>query len=163
MAWPQPPIHELALVGDCRSGALVDCGGDVVWLCWPRLDSEALFAALVDGGGRGHWRIRPEGDWRVERRYLPETNVLETRFLRGDAEVQLIDLMTVASESEQRRMTLPEHELLRRVECVRGQAPIELSLVLAPSFGRERPRVHAHPRLGLRCEARAGAFLLRGE
>ncbi|HEY8205841.1 MAG TPA: glycoside hydrolase family 15 protein [Myxococcaceae bacterium] len=166
MAWTQPPIRELALVGDCRSGALIDSGGDVVWLCWPRMDSDALFAALVDGERRGHWRIRPEpedGGWRVERRYLPDTNVLETRFLRDGAEVVLTDLMTVAGEDDQRRMPTPEHELLRRVECVRGQASIELSLVLAPSFGRKRPRVRAHPRLGLCCEAPAGAFLLRGE
>ena len=98
MAWTQPPIRELALLGDCRSAALIDREGDVVWLCWPRLDSDALFAALVDGESRGHWRIRPEGDWRVERRYLPDTNVLQTRFLRDGAEVVLTDLMTVAGE-----------------------------------------------------------------
>ena len=163
MAWIQPAIRDLALVGDCRSAALIDRGGDVVWLCWPRFDSEALFAALVDDERRGHFRLRPQGEWRVERRYLPDTNVLETRFLREGAEVVLTDVMTVAGESDQRRMPIPEHELLRRVECASGEAAIELSLVLAPSFGLRPVRVHSHPRLGLCCEASEGAFLFRGE
>ncbi|HYV45414.1 MAG TPA: glycoside hydrolase family 15 protein [Myxococcaceae bacterium] len=169
MAWTQPPIHDLALVGDCRSAALVDRRGDVVWLCWPRMDSDALFASLLDGERRGHWRLRPEpgagagGGWRVERRYIPDTNVLQTSFLREDAEVVLTDCMTVADESDQRRLPLPEHELLRRVECIRGEATVEHELVLAPTFGRKKARVHAHPTLGLCCEAPAGAFLFRGE
>src|SRR5690242_4571203 len=98
MAWTQPRIQELALIGDCRSAALVDRAGDVVWLCWPRFDSDALFAALIDDERRGHWRLRPEGEWRVERRYLPDTNVLETRFAREGAEVLLLDQMSVAGE-----------------------------------------------------------------
>jgi len=165
MTWTQPPIQDLALIGDCRSAALVDRRGDVVWLCWPRFDSDALFAALVDADRRGHWCLRPapEDGWRVERRYLPDTNVLQTRFIREDAEVVLTDCMTVAGEDDQRRLLLPEHELLRHVECVRGEVPIEHALVLAPAFGRKKARVHAHPTLGLRCEAPAGAFLFRGE
>src|SRR5438045_1565217 len=109
---PSPAIQDLAIIGDCRSAALVDRGADVVWLCWPSFDSRALFAALIDEPRRGHFRLAPSGEgWEVSRCYRDGSNVLQTTFTRAGAEVCVTDLMVVASEEDQRALPMAEHEL----------------------------------------------------
>src|ERR1700760_3008231 len=73
------PIADYGLLADCNSAALVDRDGSIGWLCLPRYDSPAVFAQILDPEG-GHWQIRPSGEHRTERRYLPGTLVIETTF-----------------------------------------------------------------------------------
>lgn len=76
---PHPRIEEYALIGDLQTAALVSRGGSIDWLCLPRFDSGACFAALLGSHQNGLWRIAPAGDLRqVRRRYLPDTLILET-------------------------------------------------------------------------------------
>src|SRR5215208_134608 len=91
------PIGDYALIGDCRGAALVSRDGSLDWLCWPRFDSPSLFAALLDAREGGRFRVRPVGPHRAERRYLPDTNVLETVFRGPSGAVALRDLMPVAA------------------------------------------------------------------
>src|SRR6476661_8955323 len=88
-----PPIGDYALIGDCRSAALVSRDGSVDWYCLPRFDSPALFAALLDRERGGHFRIAPAGEYRARRRYLAETAVLETTFETATGVVQVTDFM----------------------------------------------------------------------
>ena len=75
------PIADYALIGDCESAALVGTDGSVDWLCWPRFDSDACFAALLGTSEHGRWLLAPsEASTRVTRRYRGDTLVLETRF-----------------------------------------------------------------------------------
>ena len=73
-------IEDYALIGDCRTAALVSRDGSIDWYCWPRFDSEACFAALLGTREHGRWLIAPQEPARITRRYRPKTLVLETAF-----------------------------------------------------------------------------------
>src|SRR5229473_3911756 len=73
-------IRDYAIIGDCRSAALVSRFGSIDWLCWPRFDSSSCFAAILDPTRGGRWRIAPAQPFRSQRKYLEGSNVLETVF-----------------------------------------------------------------------------------
>ena len=95
-----PSIGDYALIGDCRSAALVSRDGSIDWLCLPRFDSPSIFAALLDANSGGRLRVRPVGEFRSRRRYLPEPNIVETTFRTANGPFVLRDLMPIASESD---------------------------------------------------------------
>ena len=154
------PIQDYAIIGDCRSAALVSRNGSIDWLCWPRFDSPSIFAALLDDHG-GRWRIAPQAAFRSERRYLPNTNVLETRLQSDEGTVILTDLMPVASEEDKHRLIVPDHEILRRVECERGEPEIEMIFDPRPQYGVRPARLRGAGKLGLRVETDIGLLVLR--
>jgi GH15 family glucan-1,4-alpha-glucosidase len=98
---PYPSIAEYALIGDCRSAALVSRERSLDWLCLPRFDSPSIFAALLDANRGGRLSIRPIADFRSRRRYLPDTNIVETTFRTANGAFVLRDLMPIASEFRQ--------------------------------------------------------------
>lgn len=93
-----PKIQDYAIIGDGRSAALVSNSGSIDWLCWPRFDSAAIFAAMLDPDAGGRWSISPSDESKVTRRYLDKTNVLETTFSTSTAKIVLSDFMPVTSE-----------------------------------------------------------------
>src|SRR5215210_9072564 len=113
-----PPINNYALIGDCRSAGLISRDGSLDWLCLPRFDSPSIFAALLDAESGGRFRVRPIGEFRTERRYLANTNVLETVFRTPTGACVLRDLMSVSSEEDKRAHLSPEHEVLRELEGI---------------------------------------------
>src|SRR4051794_6994230 len=115
-----PPIGDYAIIGDCRSAALVSRQGAIEWLCWPRFDSPFIFGAILDRVKGGQFRIQPTGEFQTQRRYLPDTNILETTFETATGRVVLRDLMPVASEEEKHQELLPDHEILREIEGLEG-------------------------------------------
>jgi GH15 family glucan-1,4-alpha-glucosidase len=153
-------IGDYAAIGDGRSAALVGRDGSIDWLCWPRFDSPSIFAALLDPSA-GHWRIAPAGSFRTERRYIEHTNVLETRFDTGSGVLLLTDLMPVASEEEKARLMVPEREILRLIQCERGEVEVEWSFEPRDRYGLRAVRVHQAGRLGIRAEMSAGLLTLR--
>jgi GH15 family glucan-1,4-alpha-glucosidase len=89
-------IEDYALIGDCHSAALVGRDGSIDWLCWPRFDSAACFAALLGTPDNGFWRIAPvASEASTRRRYRPDTLILETEFETAEGAVTLIDFMPV--------------------------------------------------------------------
>src|ERR1700746_2332523 len=91
-------IEDYALIGDCASAALVGRDGSIDWLCLPRFDSAACFAALLGTPEHGRWLIEPAERAKVTRRYRPGTVFLETRFKTAKAETMLLDFMPVGTE-----------------------------------------------------------------
>src|SRR5262252_874087 len=93
------PIEDYALIGDCETAALVGRDGSIDWLCWPRFDGGACFAALLGTPEHGRWRIAPaDPNARVTRRYRPGTLILETDFETPEGAVTLIDFMPIRGE-----------------------------------------------------------------
>ena len=130
------PIADYAIIGCTRSAALISSDGSIDWLCWPRFDSPSLFARLLDHDRGGYFAIRPIGEFRSKRRYLDDTNVLETTFETAAGEVRLLDLMPVMREEQKRRRLAPFRQLLRRVECVSGDVEMEARFSPRANYGR---------------------------
>ena len=145
-------IEDYAIVGDMQSIALVGRDGSVDWLCWPRFDSDACFAALLGSPEHGRWRIAPRLEpRRVSRRYRPGTLVLETELEVEGGRVRIVDFMP------------PRHEvpdLVRVVEGVEGRVAMELDLRLRMEYGARRPWLR-HLDGGVAALAGPDAVLLR--
>ena len=97
-------IEDYGLIGDLRTAALVGRNGSIDWLCLPRFDSDACFAALLGDERHGRWLLAPAGEVRVvTRRYRPGTLVLETEFETEDGAVRVVDCMPPGDGRETRR------------------------------------------------------------
>lgn len=92
-------IEDYALIGDCETAALVSRDGSIDWLCWPRFDSAACYAALLGDSSNGRWQICPRGSFRVERQYRRDTLILETEFHTTTGHVTLIDFMPIRGKA----------------------------------------------------------------
>jgi GH15 family glucan-1,4-alpha-glucosidase len=126
-------IEDYAMIGDCRTAALVGRDGSIDWFCAPRFDSGACFAALLGKPENGRYRISPACEVRrVRRRYRLGTLVLETEFETDSGTVRLVDAMALRTESPR---------ILRMVEGMRGEVPIRLELVIRFDYGAIVPWV----------------------
>jgi GH15 family glucan-1,4-alpha-glucosidase len=124
-------IGDYALIGDCETGALVSSQGSIDWLCWPRFDSDACLAALLGDEGCGCWRMIPRQPvLRTERRYRPDTLVLETRMATVEGSVQLLDFMPIRGATS---------DIVRIVVGESGQVHMRMKLGLRFDYGRARP------------------------
>ena len=120
-------IEDYALIGDCHAAALVARDGSIDWLCWPRFDSDACFAALLGTSAHGRWQIAPrDGQAGVKRAYRKNTLILETHFECQGGAVTLIDFM-------------PRREgtscVVRLVVGERGRVAMCCELILRFCFG----------------------------
>src|ERR671939_1663488 len=158
-----PPIDGYAIIGDCRSAGLISREGSLDWLCLPRFDSPSIFAALLDAENGGRFLVQPVGEFRTERRYLANTNVLETIFRTPTGACVLRDLMSVSSEEDKRSYLTPEHEVLRQLQGLEGEVEVEILYEPRPGYGRVRPLLEQRGALGLRCEVGGTTLTLRSE
>jgi GH15 family glucan-1,4-alpha-glucosidase len=154
-----PGIEDYALVGDTRSAALISNDGSVEWLCWPNFASASVFAAVLDRKRGGHFRITPIDRFAVERSYIADTNVLETRFITATGITKVVDC-TPVYEHASPRAPEPQRELLRIVECLDGTAELEANYAPRPNYGRMSPRLRRRGKLGWACESGRELLLL---
>lgn len=123
------PIGEHGLIGDLRTAALVGTDGRIDWFCCPRFDSPSVFGALLDADNGGYWTISPAGEAGSRQFYLPDSNVLITRFLAASGVVEVQDCMPVLRAHD------ADHRLVRRVSAVRGSMRMRIDLVPASTTG----------------------------
>jgi GH15 family glucan-1,4-alpha-glucosidase len=143
------PIADYGVIGDTRAAALIARNGSMDWLCWPRHDSRSLFAALLDAERGGCFRITPGAKFTSKRCYVDETNVLATTFEVDGGVARLTDLMPVMREEEKTRRLTPFRQLLRRIECIEGEVPIEVLYQPRPNYARAR--IKLSPRFDTIC------------
>jgi GH15 family glucan-1,4-alpha-glucosidase len=128
-------IEDYALIGNTRTAALVGNNGSIDWLCMPRFDSAACFAALLGGPANGHWSIAPRNAvTRVSRRYRAETLILETEFVTESGTAAVIDFMPIAERHQ-------EVDVIRVVRGIRGAVPMRMQIVFRLDYGHIVPWV----------------------
>ena len=121
------------MIGDCHTAALVGRNGSIDWLCFPRFDSGACFAALLGGADRGRWLVAPAGKLKsVRRRYRNDSLVLETEFQTARGSVRLIDFMPLSDE---------HWDVVRIVEGLSGTVAMRMELIVRFDYGSIVPWV----------------------
>ena len=146
------PLEHYGFISDCQSGALVGSDGSIDWLCLPRFDSPACFAALLGTPEHGRWQVRPAGDgWSVQQRYRGETMILETEFSGPGGAVRIIDFMSLRSAVA---------DVVRIVEGIRGTVTMQMHLTIRSDYGVVVPWV-TRTRTGLRAIAGPDLWRLR--
>ena len=158
-----PKIQEYALIGNGRSAALISNRGSIDWLCWPRFDSASIFGAIIDQKTGGRWSICPLGDTQLSRRYLDNTNVLETTFSKESGKIALTDFMPVTSEEKKQSFLWPEHELVRQIKCTQGEMELIVDFNPRLDYGRVCPKIKTAGKLGWRIDIGTDVFTLRSE
>jgi GH15 family glucan-1,4-alpha-glucosidase len=127
------PIEDYALIGDTHTAALVSREGSIDWLCLPRFDSPACFAALLGDRSNGHWQLAPAGPVRdVQRHYQGDTLVLETEYRTDEGVVRVVDCMSPRQA---------DPDVARVVEGVRGRVPMRMELTIRFDYGSIVPWV----------------------
>ena len=120
-------IEDYGLIGDTQTAGLVGRDGSIDWLCLPRFDSGACFAALLGGPAHGRWLLAPSVPAHtVRRRYRPDTLILETEFETQRGSIRVIDFMTPRDHGP---------DVIRMVEGVRGEVPVEMELIIRFDYG----------------------------
>src|ERR1700757_834731 len=115
------PIENYGVIGNMQSIALVGMNGSIDFLCYPNFDSPTVFAALLDDQRGGRFEVRPQlTNVRVRQLYLPDTNILLTRFLAEEGVAELTDYMPIEKDVEQ------PNEIVRMVSVIRGNVRFKM-------------------------------------
>jgi GH15 family glucan-1,4-alpha-glucosidase len=145
-------IEDYAFLSDTQTGALVSRDGCVDWLCFPRFDSGACFAALLGDGKNGRWKFAPDGEIRTtRRRYRGDTLILETEIETADGAVRLIDFMPPRGKNP---------DIVRIIEGLRGTVRMQMELIIRFDYGHIIPWVRKKHG-GLEAIAGPDALILR--
>jgi GH15 family glucan-1,4-alpha-glucosidase len=137
----QSAIDAHGIIGDMRSAALVNDKGSVDFFCWPEFDSPSIFCSLLDSPEAGIFQLAPDlPDARREQIYLPDTNVLQTRWLSDHAVVEVTDLLPIGDSEDDLPM------LMRRVRVVSGQATIRMRCAVRHDYARAPTKARARDR-----------------
>ena len=139
--WDYLPISDYGLISDMQSCALISKSGSIDWCCFPRFDSPAVFARILDRLKGGYFQLKPDGVSRVHRRYVPGTNVLETTFETDTGQAVLTDFMPIhhGDGSERPVETETRHEVIRFLECTAGHVTFTMECFPRFDYGTIQP------------------------
>src|SRR5246127_3665838 len=135
------PIENYGVIGNMCSIALVGVNGSIDFLCYPNFDSPTIFAALLDDERGGSFQIQPQlGKRHARQLYLPDTNILLTRFLANEGVAELTDYMPIESDAEQ------PNEIIRNVSVIRGNVRFKMSCRPRFNYGTSGHRMEVADR-----------------
>ncbi|AHY46523.1 Glucoamylase and related glycosyl hydrolase [Rubrobacter radiotolerans] len=129
------PIEDHGVIGDLHTAALVGTDGTVDWLCLPAFDSPSVFCSILDSEKGGHFKLHPLAKSRSQQLYIPETNVLMTRFLCAEGMAEVTDFMPVMRDMDE------PHRLIRNVRVVRGTLSFRVECRPAFDYARREHTV----------------------
>ncbi len=157
-------IEDYGIIGDAGSVALINREGSIDWLCWPEFHSPSLFARLLDDEEGGYCKLAPQDleGISIERRYVPDTAVLQTDFAGAEGVLRVTDFMVAWRPSEKEELR-PDHRIVRRAECLSGKTKVRFVCDLRPDFARrvEPPRYRG--RMGYFYEFGPHVVVVQGE
>jgi GH15 family glucan-1,4-alpha-glucosidase len=126
------PIEDYGIIGDLNTVALVCLNGSIDFMCFPEFDSPSIFAALLDEKNGGYFSIAPGfSEMKTKQLYLPDTNVLLTRFLSSDGVGEIMDFMPISTDQWDGK------KLIRRVTAVRGEVKYKVSCKPRFNYGKD--------------------------
>ncbi|MGE0473236.1 MAG: glycoside hydrolase family 15 protein, partial [Nitrospirales bacterium] len=137
-------IGDYGIIGDLHTIALVGLDGSIDWCCLPRFDAPSVFGAILDQKAGGHFRIAPTVPGNTRQMYLPETNILLTRFLQNDGVGELTDFMPVESDEAGHRPR--RHQIIRMLSVVRGTVQFRIECAPAFNYGRDAHETESRPK-----------------
>lgn len=137
-------IGDYGVIGDLHTIALVGLDGSIDWCCLPRFDSPSLFGAILDQKVGGHFKIAPLQEGNTRQMYLPETNILLTRFLQHDGVGELTDFMPVESDEVGYRPR--RHQIIRMLSVVRGTVRFRIECAPAFNYGLDEHTTDVRPK-----------------
>jgi GH15 family glucan-1,4-alpha-glucosidase len=135
------PIADYGVIGDLRTVALVGKNGSIDWCCLPQFDSPSVFGAILDDRKGGRCKLAPEGDLDSRQIYLPNTNVLVTRFLGDDGMAEVTDFTPIGRESGGQTVQ-DSRQLVRIARAIHGPVRFRLECTPAFDYAREKHEVH---------------------
>jgi GH15 family glucan-1,4-alpha-glucosidase len=131
---PYQPIEDYGIIGNLRTAALIAKTGSIDWFCFPHFDSPSVFGAILDEHKGGYFRIAPTSEEIARKQvYVPDTNVLITRFLAADGVGEVIDYMPMSTSKD----VPPYLGVIRRVRVVRGAMQFRMECIPAFNYGRD--------------------------
>ena len=137
-------IGDYGIIGDLHTVALVSIDGSIDWCCLPRFDSPSIFGSILDDKIGGFFKIAPVKTGNTRQMYLPETNILLTRFLQHDGVGELTDFMPV--ESDEAGYRPRRHQIIRMLSVVRGTVTFRLECSPGFNFGRDTHEIDIRPK-----------------
>jgi GH15 family glucan-1,4-alpha-glucosidase len=156
---PYLPIEDHGIIGDLHTVALVGVDGTIDWCCLPRFDAPAVFGALLDRTRGGEVALRARGTVRHRQLYLPDSNVLMTRYLGEHSVGEVVDFMVPHGSGLNESSA--DHVIVRRVQAVRGRVHFELRVRPGFDFARAPHEVHVVDGVGAVFESSSGRLVLR--
>jgi GH15 family glucan-1,4-alpha-glucosidase len=143
-----PAINDYAIIGDCRTAALVSRAGSLDWLCLPYFSGPSVFAALLDQKRGGAFAVHAREPCRITRRYLRASPVLETTFAVSGGTARLMDFVPIVADAGRLQ---PMREVVRVIEGIEGSSTFDVMFEPRPDYARRRPRIKSRGALGWTC------------
>jgi GH15 family glucan-1,4-alpha-glucosidase len=156
-----PAIEDYAVIGDCRTIALIARSGAIEWLCLPNFASASVFAALLDRRLGGAFTLCPVQEHTSQRQYIKETAILETLFTTATGRVRVLDFFSIGDgNSRWQEEMQPQRELIRLVEGLEGEVELLSVIEPRPDYGRCNARVNYRRGFGWVFQFGASALVL---